>query len=116
MNRLPRCEFEASAADDDGLRLEADQMHLDAALGCVPPHIVGKTVQPEVTLQLAIDAREQIQVERGGHLLPVVVGGKQGSNVPGEVDPHHRCASGTELPAHAPQKGSGLGAIEIADG
>ena len=116
MNRLPRFEIEASASDGNGLRFEADQMHLDAALNSVPSHIVGKAFQPEVTLELAIDAREQIQVERGGHLLPVVVGGKQGSNVPGEVDPHHRCASGTELPAHAPQKGSGLGAIEIADG
>ena len=92
MNRLSRLEIEAAADDDDGLRFEADQMHLDAALGCVPSRIVGKAVQPEVTLQLAIDAREQIQVERGGHLLSIVVGGKQGSNVLGEVDPHHRRA------------------------
>ena len=116
MNRLSRLEIEAAADDDDGLRFEADQMHFDAALGRVPSHVMGKAVQPEITLELAIDAREQIQVEGSGHLLPIVVGGKQGSNVLGEVDSHHRSASCPELPAHAPEKGSGLGAIEIADG
>ena len=92
MDRLSRLEIEASAADGDGLRFEADQMHLDSALGCVPSHVVGKAVQPETTLELAIDAREQIQVERSGHLSAIVVGGKQSSNMLGEVDPHHRGA------------------------
>jgi len=116
MDRLSRLEIEALTVDDDGLRDKTDQMHFDAAGGSVPSRVVGKAIQSEVAIQFAIDARKQIQVERSGDLLPIVVGGKQSSNVLCEVDAHDRGTLRTRVPANAPQKRRGLSVIEVADG
>src|SRR3954447_1734563 len=52
----------------------AFEKHLDAALAGVPPGAVRKPVEIEIATELAVDAREQVLVERRGHAERVVVG------------------------------------------
>ena len=104
MNRLPRFEIETLTVDEHGLRFEADQMHFDAAIRCIPPRVVGKAFQPEVAIEFAVDALQQIQIEGSGDLLPIVVGGQQSANVFREVHSDDRGPFSARLPANAPQK------------
>src|SRR3546814_12118388 len=55
--------------------LQALQVHLDTALCRVPDRAVDKAVQVEVAPEFAVDAAEQVFVERRRHAQGVVVGG-----------------------------------------
>ena len=63
-----------AAVIGDGLRDPADEVHLDALLGRVPDGEVIEGGEIEVAAELAIDADEQVLVERGGDAERIVVG------------------------------------------
>src|SRR5690606_12348753 len=60
---LARPEVEIPAEDLHALRMQADEMHLDPALRRVPARIMHETREVEIPSQLAVDPREQIEVE-----------------------------------------------------
>src|SRR5262249_14620083 len=62
-HRLARGEVEGRAADVHVLRPQADQVHLDPAAAGVIGGEVAEAVQVEVAAQLAVDPRQQVQVE-----------------------------------------------------
>ncbi len=65
------------ARNPHGLIGQRDQVHLDAALARVPDGAVGEGREVEVGAELAVDAHEQVLVERGRHAERVVVGEQQ---------------------------------------
>src|SRR5262245_35689172 len=70
----------------DGLVASADEAHLDAAQQRIVNGIVLEAIAIEVGSELAIQAREQIQIELGRYAAAVVVGGVQHGCVLADVD------------------------------
>src|SRR5471030_365437 len=89
-------ETHALAADIHELRGEAFEVHLDPALVLVVKGLVAKAPQLEISAQLAVDACEQIEVERGGHARRVVVGGVKHLLVFFQVDADEQGAAGAD--------------------
>src|SRR5450759_1887427 len=109
-------ETQALAADAHELRGQAFEVHLDPALVFVVKSLVAKAPQLEIPAELAVDAREQIEVERGGHARRVVVGGVEHLLVFFQVDADEQ---GTARADHAPGELQELDRLvrgEVADG
>ena len=70
-------ELEVRRRDADVLPAAADQVHLDARLVGVPDGAVDEAVEVEVAAELAVDADEQVAVERRRHAERIVVGEQQ---------------------------------------
>ena len=74
MDGLTRAEFDHTARDLHLLALVAGEVHLDAvALGIIEG-VVTEARQIEVSVELAIDSRKQVEVEPGGNAAGIVVG------------------------------------------
>ena len=58
----------------DALALEAGQMHLDARALAVEEGVMLEAAEVEVGAELAVDARQQIEIELRGDALLVVIG------------------------------------------
>ena len=56
---------------------QADKVHLDAAFGLVPARLMGEGRQVEISAKLAIDAPQEIEVERRRHPACIVIGRHQ---------------------------------------
>ena len=64
VDRLAGAEFDRAAGHPHLLALLAGEMHLDAmALGIVEG-VVAEAVEVEIAAELAVDARQQVEVER----------------------------------------------------
>src|SRR5439155_15844126 len=99
MDRLVGRKLDQVTRYVDRLSASAHEMHLDAAPLAVVERPMAERVDIEVRQELAIDAREQIEVELGGHARGIVIGGIENVGVLDEIDTDDkRCA----CPQHAP--------------
>ena len=64
--RSPAAKRMAAAGDGDDLVGQAADVDLDAAGGLVVEGVMGEAVEVEIGVELAVDALEQIEVERRG--------------------------------------------------
>src|SRR3546814_2379543 len=69
----------------------------------------------KVGVKLAIDACEQIEIERGGHAFAIVVGSEQRRQILAQIDADDRAALRARVPAQLLQERGGLVRVEIAD-
>src|ERR1700730_17778722 len=53
------------------------KMHLDAGFSGIPEHFVAEVLRVEVGAKVAVQARENIQVEGGGSSSSIIVGSQQ---------------------------------------
>ena len=116
MDRFAAIEREAVVADVDRVRLARDEMHLDAPGHRVVEGVVAEPVQVEVAAELAVDARQQVQIERRSHALGVVIGGVQDVRVFLQIDADQHGAARTDLAARHLEEGLRLIPPQIADG
>src|ERR1044071_7755162 len=72
---LGELDTQVERRDVDRLRAEAFEVHLDAARLFVVTGDVAEATQVEIRAQLAVDAREEVEVEGGGDTVRIVVGG-----------------------------------------
>src|SRR4051812_4415407 len=72
MDGLACSELEMPVSHAHALTLAADEMHFDAARGRIVVCAMLELRKIEVAAKLAVDAREHVEVERGGHALSVV--------------------------------------------
>src|SRR5262245_53645328 len=91
-------------------------MHLDAAQLAVVESAMPERSEVEIGAQLAVDAREQVEVELRRHPARVVVGGMQARRVLLEVDADQQAAARAGHGAGVLQEGGRLERREIADG
>ena len=94
----PRAKWIGVPSSVDHLLDLGDQVHLDAARAFDPDGPVREAREIEVGVELAVEAREQVQVEGGGHARGVVVGALEHARVLLEVDAHQE---GAARPARA---------------
>ena len=97
------------------MRLARDEMHLDAPGHRVVEGVVAEPVQVEVAAELAVDARQQVQIERRSHALGVVIGGVQDVRVFLQIDADQHGAARTDLAARHLEEGLGFVAPQVAD-
>ena len=116
MDRFAALEEKAVVADVDGVGRGGDEVHLDAAGERVVERVVREAPQVEVTAELAIDAREQIQIEGRGHALCIVIGGVQHIGIFLEIDADDHGAARPDLAAGHLEERVRLLRREIADG
>ena len=67
--------------DVDALGGEGFEVHLDAGLGGIPDGNVAEGFCVEVCAEVAVETREDVEVEGGGGAGGVVIGGVEGSGV-----------------------------------
>ncbi len=91
-------------------------MHLDAPERGVVERVVAEAAQVEIAAQLAVDAREQVQVERRGDAARVVVGRVQDVGVLLQVDADQHRALRPDLGTRHAQEGLRLRRRQVADG
>ncbi len=89
-------------------------MHLDARAGAVEERNVAPVVHVEVGVQHAVYVPQQVQVEGGGQMQRVVVGGFQDVLGLDAVHAHQQSAAGA-LFTDPPQHGVRVLGTEIAD-
>ena len=93
-----------------------DQVHLDARQDVIPARLVAEGVDRHVAVELAVDPLEQVEVERGGDALRIVISGDQPLDRLHPVHPDQQLRADAEQVAEmAQQVGRGAG-HEIADG
>src|SRR5215831_13675034 len=86
MNGFPAAEVERLAAGTNLLPRHADEMHLDAMLFLVVAREMAKTRKVEPSAKLAIDAREEVEVEGRRDPGIVVIGGGEYVRVLDQID------------------------------
>ena len=95
---------------------EAADVYLDPALRLVVEGQMLETVDVEIAAELAVDPLQEVEVERGGHPGPVVVGGIQDLAAPSSD--RRRSASrrpGPRMSRAVGKKRHGRIGLEIAD-
>jgi hypothetical protein len=73
-NPFPFLEGDGLSRDHDRLGPKAHQVHLDAAEAPVVKGLVPELVELKIRAQLAVDPRQEVEVEFRGDAPPVVVG------------------------------------------
>src|SRR5664280_1372880 len=96
MNGLAGAEVEALAGGLDLLALEAGEMHFDAVALAVEESVMLEAVEIEGATEFAIDAREQIEIERSGDAGLVVIGGVEDLGRLDQVDADDQRGAGAE--------------------
>src|SRR5437588_4014147 len=116
MDGLAGAEIESSPRYLDLLPLLAGKMHFDAvALGIIEG-LMTETCQVEVTAELAIDAREQIEVELRRDAGAIVIGGIEDFRVLHQVDADDEACTSSQHTSGLAQERAGFVRLQIADG
>src|ERR1017187_3228116 len=90
-------------------------MGLDARLAAVPHRDVAEAIELEVSIELAIQARQNVLVKRRRNSLRVVVGWHKNLRTLGEIGAQQQRVAGAQRPADAAQNPYGLVLFEIPD-
>ena len=101
---------------EHGLRPDADEVHFDPAPPFVEKGTVSETIEVEVAAQLAVNAGQEVEVERRRHAPGVVVGRVEDPPVLLEVDADEQPAPGANESGDSAQQGDCLGRTEVANG
>ena len=99
----------------DRLGPGALQVHLDASELLVPDGAVAEPLEVETPPEVAVDPRQDVLVEAGGHPFAVVVSGLEHSPVLAQVDPGEKAVGRGHGGAHPGDEIRGLVALEVAD-
>src|SRR5205823_7016394 len=114
MDHLSLVKRERSAVEPNDLRLSADQVHLDPLLGADIVGPVREEAQVEVGGQLAVDPRQQVEVELGADSPPVVVGGPDDRLILIEVEADQESAAVPDETSDRTEQTQGRPGAEIA--
>ena len=106
---------EPPASHGNGVRLAADQVHLDRGPTLVPSGLVGERRDRKIAFEFTIDAAEKVEIELRGDASSVIIRGDQSPDVFAQVDSDNRLATLTDMLAHTAKQGGGFGAPEIAE-
>jgi hypothetical protein len=115
-DRFAFCKVEDSAGGVDELPYGADQLHLDAPFTYVVEGPVPETGEVEVAADLAVDAREKVQIEGGSDALLVVVGGVQNVVILLEIDTDEKAVPPAAQACDDLEELPSFGGLEVADG
>src|ERR687895_925255 len=115
MNGLARAEIDGLAANSDRLPPPAGEVHFDPLALAIVKGAMLEGVEIDIGPQLAVDARQQVEVELRGDPGRVVVGGVKDGGVLDEIgaDDEHR--GGPEQARRLREEPASFLRLEIAD-
>ncbi len=116
MDGFAGAETDRLAVDFHLLPLGAGEVHLDPVVLAIVTGVMLEGGQIEIGAELAIDARQQIEIEFGGHAFGVIVGRAQDLGILDQIDADHQHRAVAENGAGMAQKLRRLMRLEIADG
>src|SRR5665213_2974760 len=116
MDGLNGLELELAARDADGLRAQTHEVHLNGRLCFVPARAVPEALQIKIAVELAVYARQKIEIELCSHACAIVVSGDENLEILLHIHADDCTAVSAHLPAQPSQKGSDFRGVEIADG
>src|SRR5262245_17244387 len=108
MDRLTRREQELRVADAYALLAPAYEVHLDAALFPVVKGAVRKPIKEEIGVQLAVDTRQEVEVECCRDALAVVVRRLDHTGIFLKIGAEQKSPARPTQPRGASQQGDGL--------
>src|SRR5260370_42575342 len=91
-NLFTCAKIELATSDMNALARFADQIHLDAAFVRIEGRVVMPLLQIEIGGEFAIGAREQVQIEFGGHARAVVVSSLKNMPIFPQIDANEQSA------------------------
>jgi len=115
VNGFAAAELDRLAADAHLVPDQADEMHLDPALVLIVEGAVAEIRRVERAGKLAIDAQEQVEVERRRDALAVVIGAVEHIRVLDEIDADDEQRAWAEHRGGMAQQRGSLVRLEIPD-
>src|SRR5262249_17490252 len=109
-------EFDDAAAQVHPLVLAAHKVHFDAPAFGVEKGLVTKAVEVEIRAKLAVNPRQQVEVELRGDASRIVISRVENSDILDQVDSDDKGGTRSEHARRMLQKSRGLLRVEIADG
>src|SRR5580658_470132 len=91
-------------------------MHFNAASFAIEERVVPERLEIDVGVKLAVDARQEIEIEFGGHARGIVVGAAKRVLVLDQVDTDQEQRTGAEHQPDMAEKAKRFIGLEIADG
>src|ERR1022692_4839546 len=88
-------------------------MGLDPRLLAVPSSDMAEAIELEVSIELAVQARQNVLVKRRRNSLRIVVGGQKNLRTLGEIGAQQQSVAGAQRSSDAPQNPYGLVWFEI---
>ena len=92
------------------------QVHFDPRFTVVPLDVMGKGIDGDITIQLAVNAHKKVQVERRRHTSGIIVGGQKYLHRFDAIKPDQKLSALSQMAPHMPQKVYTAARHEIADG
>ena len=114
-DRLADLEIEPVACDLCALAALAVKPHLDPGFFAVVTGPVCKAGQVEAGARFAVQADKQVQVERGGHTLAIVIRGMQDGRVLYKIHADQQAAARTDALRHPSEEIGRLLRREVSD-
>ena len=90
-------------------------MHFDAGIGLIPARLMGKSLELEITDELAIDPYKEVLVEGRGDAARIVIGLLQNLSVLDKIDADEELTLSAEALAGAFKEAHRLGRLKIAN-
>ncbi len=109
-------DFDPQRCDRHRLDAAALEMHLDPPFLPIAEDPVAEGLEIEPPIQLAVDPRQQVEVERRRHPQRIVVGGEQDALGFLEVRPEEKTLTRIQQVSHVAHQGEPLPRIQVADG
>src|SRR6266550_2910811 len=116
MDDLAGRELDHMTGNVDRLPPPAHEMHFDATALTVVERPMAELVDIEVSRELAIDAREQVEVELRGYACGIVIGGVENVGVLDEVNANDEGRAGAQYAPGVAQERCRILRLEVADG
>ena len=116
VDRLALDEREPAAGGPGRDGAQGFEMHLDSTFHRIPDGAVGESREIEIPVQLRIDARQNVEIERRRDALSVVIGRDQRFSVLGKIDTDNEGRAGSEQsPDSSLNRPAASSGREIAD-
>src|SRR5580704_7770198 len=116
VNGFAGTKLDRRVTHSDGLSLRAGKMHFDAAAFAVVEGVMLKGIEIEISAKLAIDTREQVEVEFGGDAFGVIVSAVENIRGFDEIDADNEDRTVAKNPRRVAKETRRFMRFKIADG
>jgi hypothetical protein len=108
-------DVQARRAHAHELIAQRAEVHLDSALAGIPARFVRESAQVEVAIQLAVDAPEEVEVERRRDASRIVIGGEELRDRFDQIGAEQESVALAQARAHVAQEDRRARPVEVAD-
>ena len=116
MDRFAGAEIDRFTGHPHLLTFQAGEVHFDAMSFTIVKGVMLKHVEPEIPAELAVDARQQVEIEFCRHAFGVIIRGVEHLGGLDQVYPDDKCRAFSQNICGIAQKLGCFVRLKIADG